>query len=357
MRVLLIALLAAISYAQTVVQWEAGFSSADARTMTASVGDTLKFTWNKNSFHNVYVMPDAAAVTACDFTGATELCASRTGDDGSCETTLSTLPAYFACKVGSHCTSGQHLTVTATTTTTTTTTTTESSGGCPTACTTAIDGVACPFDAATDLSGLADCANDLVACATAASTKATDCANASTGDCEQACVDAINGVDCSTWDSQYPAECSVTTGCTTTLATKVTECTSRDCPTDCANAISAISGDACSSFNAAESSNLDGCGIGDIAPCADEAAAKTQECGNNVESNCPSTCSSAISAVNCPFTVTNLPSLEGCGGMLDAVYCATEITSKANECVNGGDSSASGLSVVFALFAFAFSQL
>jgi len=298
MRVLLIALLAAISYAQTVVPWEAGFSSADARTMTASVGDTLKFTWNGP--HNVYVMPDAAAVTACDFTGATELCASRPGDDGSCETTLSTLPAYFACKVGSHCTSGQHLTVTATTTTTTTTTTT---------------------------------------------------------DCEQACVDAINGVDCSTWDSQYPAECSVTTGCTTTLATKVTECTSRDCPTDCANAISAISGDACSSFNAAESSNLDGCGIGDIAPCADEAAAKTQECGNNVESNCPSTCSSAISAVNCPFTVTNLPSLEGCGGMLDAVYCATEITSKANECVNGGDSSASGLSVVFALFAFAFSQL
>jgi len=345
MRVFLIALLAAISYAQTV-DWKI-YSNADDQTMTASTGATLTFEWSGMP-HNVYVMPNAEALAACDFNSGAVVATGcdTTSGPASCTYTLNSLPAYFACEVSGHCGGGQHLTVTE-----------ESSGGCPTACTTAIDGFACPFDAATDLSGLADCANDLVACATAASTKATDCANASTGDCEQACVDAINGVDCSTWDSQYPAECSVTTGCTTTLATKVTECTSRDCPTDCANAISAISGDACSSFNAAESSNLDGCGIGDIAPCADEAAAKTQECGNNVESNCPSTCSSAISAVNCPFTVTNLPSLEGCGGMLDAVYCATEITSKANECVNGGDSSASGLSVVFALFAFAFSQL
>jgi hypothetical protein len=341
MRVLLIALLAAISYAQTEVEvaWTAGFGDSNARTMTASVGETLKFKWTGG--HNVYVMPDAASLTgACDFSGATELCATRDGDDGSCTTTLTTFPAYFACEVGNHCQNGQHLTVTE-----------ESSGSCPTACTNAINGVECPFNAETDLSGLSGCgATDVVACATVASTKATECANASTGDCAQACVDAINAVDCSTWDgTEYPDGCSVTTGCGETLSTKLTQCNARDCPDACANAISAISDDAC----ATQVANLEGCGFGDVAPCAAELAAKTEGCNNT--SNCPSSCSSAISAVNCPFTAADIPSTEGCTAM-DIMACATEGASKVTECVNG-DSSASGLSVVFALFAFAFSQL
>ena len=75
--------------------------------MTASVGDTLEFTWSGT--HNVYVMPNAEAVEACDFSSATLLCATSAG--GSCTATLDTLPAYFACEVAGHCQGGQHLTV------------------------------------------------------------------------------------------------------------------------------------------------------------------------------------------------------------------------------------------------------
>ena len=88
------------------INWLAGFGSADARAKTAAVGDSMRFEWS--GYHNVYQMADEAAFNNCDFSGATNL-----GDSSPVEITITELPAYFACSVGSHCANGQKLAVTA----------------------------------------------------------------------------------------------------------------------------------------------------------------------------------------------------------------------------------------------------
>ena len=74
--------------------------------MTAAVGDTLRFTWAGG--HDVVLMANEEALSTCDFADSTAL-----GSASGVEHTLSTLPAYFACSVGPHCSSGQRLSVTA----------------------------------------------------------------------------------------------------------------------------------------------------------------------------------------------------------------------------------------------------
>jgi len=342
MRVLLIALLAAISYAQTetTVAWTAGFSDANARTMTAAVGDTLKFEWSGGAPHNVYRMPDAASLTGnCDFSSATEVCATGTTDGGSCTATINALPAYFACQVSGHCSGGQHLTVE------------EGQEVCPSACATAISGAECPF---ADISSLEACADmaTMASCVSDASAKATECANSVTGDCPTACEDAINDLDCSTVTdtTSAPSSCgddSQNTGCMTVLADKVAACATRDCPAACATAIENAN---CDTFEVAATANLEDCEEGDAAPCFAEATAKVQTCGSD-SGSCPSACGSAISGVSCPFSLSDVTTLSDCG-FADMVNCRTTAQSKIDEC----DGAASGLSVMIALIAFAFSQ-
>lgn len=341
MRVLLVFLLAAISYAQTetTVAWTAGFNDPNARTMTAAVGDTLKFTWSGP--HNVYKLPDATALENCDFSSATEVCAQANSDGGSCTATINALPAYFACEVSGHCTSGQHLTVT------------EGEEVCPSACATAISGAECPF---ADISSLEACADmaTMASCVSDASAKATECANNVTGDCPTACENAINDLDCSTVTdtTTAPSSCgddSQNTGCATVLADKVAACAARDCPAACATAIENAN---CDTFEVAATANLDDCEEGDAAPCFAEATAKVQTCGSD-SGSCPSACASAISGVSCPFSVAQIPTLSDCGSMaMINRDCITAANSKIDDC----DGAASGLSVMIALIAFAFSQ-
>ena len=73
--------------------------------MTANVGDTIIFSWY--GWHNVYLMPSQTAMDNCDFSGATE-----EGTSSPVTFTITSLPVYFACAIGQHCTSGQYMEVT-----------------------------------------------------------------------------------------------------------------------------------------------------------------------------------------------------------------------------------------------------
>ena len=96
--------------APTSVGWAAGLSGpATGRTMDVMNGETIQFTWSGG--HNVYSMKDKAAFDACDFSTAIEL-----GTNSGVRHTMGvynghpyTDTAYFACKVGTHCASGQKL--------------------------------------------------------------------------------------------------------------------------------------------------------------------------------------------------------------------------------------------------------
>jgi len=111
MRMIIFALLLAISYAQTVdstahsINWLSGFSNADARSMELNLGDSVTFTWIGR--HNVYKMPSKEAFDSCDFSNALEI-----GSDSGVEITLDSLPAYFACEISGHCMAGQKLAIT-----------------------------------------------------------------------------------------------------------------------------------------------------------------------------------------------------------------------------------------------------
>lgn len=340
MRVLLLALLAAISYAQTAIDWKIGM---DSNTITANVGDTLTFTWSGTGTHDVYKMASSDALASCDFTGAELVTGCDRAATGNCEFTVTELPVYFACQVGGHCGAGQKLTA----------------GACPTACSTAINAIECPLTAESDLSSLTDCASfeSMTSCMDEYSTKTSECSDASGGDCAEACTNAINAMDCATvTEGEYPDACTVTTGCANTLSAKVTECAppvNSECPSSC---VSAISGASCTDYSATALGNLVGCEATDAIPCVSQVTAKTAECTSNSESNCPSACASAISSVDCNsgLSLTNLPS--DCG-LMDAVACGSEVTAKLADCTgDSNDSGASGLSVVFAFVAFAFSQ-
>merc|ERR1719231_1526603 len=73
--------------------------------MNVAVGDTVTFTYNNR--HNVYVHPSGT----CDRAGATLL---GDNDAGSVTYTFDTAETVtFACQAGSHCESGQIITITA----------------------------------------------------------------------------------------------------------------------------------------------------------------------------------------------------------------------------------------------------
>merc|ERR1719478_1687626 len=93
--------------ATRAVDWNAGFSDADKRKMSANTGDKLKFSWTGG--HNVYLMASKAAFDACNFTGGTNLGATS---PVSYTVPQSSEKIYFGCEVGMHCSAGQKLAVT-----------------------------------------------------------------------------------------------------------------------------------------------------------------------------------------------------------------------------------------------------
>jgi len=74
-------------------------------TITASIGDKLKFSWS--GMHNVYTM----ASSTCDFSGQSAITGGDTATTGDVEYEITSLPLFFGCEVGGHCTAGQKLTV------------------------------------------------------------------------------------------------------------------------------------------------------------------------------------------------------------------------------------------------------
>jgi len=87
------------------IDWTAGFGNVIAQSMEAEVGDSLIF--NDVGGHNIYLMPSKAAFDDCDFSSATLL-----SSNNGYQHMLTSLPMYFACRVGSHCRAGQKLAVT-----------------------------------------------------------------------------------------------------------------------------------------------------------------------------------------------------------------------------------------------------
>lgn len=98
------------------IDWIAGFTDPEARTISAKAGQSLVFEWAGNN-HNVYKMVDANSLSgSCDFTDAVQ---QGTGNSGPVLVQIPKDAAvgsqlFFACQVGSHCKGGQHLTVTIT---------------------------------------------------------------------------------------------------------------------------------------------------------------------------------------------------------------------------------------------------
>jgi len=82
------------------IAWDDYLGQASKSLMAGvGAGDVLKFTWTGN--HNVFKMASKAAFDACDFTGATDLTVDKTAE----YTLTGSDPTFFACKIGSHCTS------------------------------------------------------------------------------------------------------------------------------------------------------------------------------------------------------------------------------------------------------------
>jgi len=75
-------------------------------TITASIGDKLKFSWSGTG-HNVYTM----ASSTCDFDGQSAITGGDTATTGDVEYEITSLPLFFGCQIGGHCTAGQKLTV------------------------------------------------------------------------------------------------------------------------------------------------------------------------------------------------------------------------------------------------------
>jgi len=67
--------------------------------ISANVGDTVYFFFS--SGHNVYQFPSFTAYNNCDFTAAMSLSTA-----GPFTVTITSLPAYYGCQIGSHCSTG-----------------------------------------------------------------------------------------------------------------------------------------------------------------------------------------------------------------------------------------------------------
>jgi len=93
----------------TTFDFMKGFSNkAEDQVLSVADGDEIEFTWTGG--HNVYLMKDKTAFDSCLWDGSTLI-----GDTSGAKRVISGSDGtvqYFACKVGSHCTSGQKLAVT-----------------------------------------------------------------------------------------------------------------------------------------------------------------------------------------------------------------------------------------------------
>lgn len=107
--------LCAAPVAQTTVAWanpSVSGSTYDA-ALSVMLGDRLWFTWEETTYHDVWLLPDATAFAACNFSAATQLQAGSNG--GQYQYVVPEAAAgetlYFGCAVSSHCASGQKLSV------------------------------------------------------------------------------------------------------------------------------------------------------------------------------------------------------------------------------------------------------
>ena len=76
-----------------------------ARVREANMNDELVFRWTNQ--HNVYLLESEDKFNACDFTNATLV-----GEVSPTTYNVTQFPAYFSCKIGSHCQNGMKLKVT-----------------------------------------------------------------------------------------------------------------------------------------------------------------------------------------------------------------------------------------------------
>jgi len=89
--------------------WLSGFMEEAARTATYAAGTKMVFEWNLNMGpHNVYQLPSAEALAACDFTDATVVDDSNTEGATSANFTIPAGTAdeeqmFFACEIQGHC--------------------------------------------------------------------------------------------------------------------------------------------------------------------------------------------------------------------------------------------------------------
>ena len=87
-------------------------STYDA-ALSVMLDDRLWFTWQETTYHDVWLLPDATAFAACNFSAATQLQAGSNG--GQLQYVVPQAAAgetlYFGCAVSSHCASGQKLSV------------------------------------------------------------------------------------------------------------------------------------------------------------------------------------------------------------------------------------------------------
>eukprot|EP01001_Neometanema_parovale_P011433 NODE_7680_length_750_cov_59.901116_g7430_i0.p1 GENE.NODE_7680_length_750_cov_59.901116_g7430_i0~~NODE_7680_length_750_cov_59.901116_g7430_i0.p1 ORF type:complete len:215 (-),score=60.26 NODE_7680_length_750_cov_59.901116_g7430_i0:104-694(-) len=96
-------------------QWLGGAGRVYAK-MNVGADQKLEFTWSVGT-HTVHEFSDMAAYTACNFTGATELKASATGNATnpvSYNWTATTGTHYMGCMSAGHCTSGQKIEISVT---------------------------------------------------------------------------------------------------------------------------------------------------------------------------------------------------------------------------------------------------
>jgi len=88
------------------INWTKGFSDPSARFLSTERDTVLNFSWG--GFHNVHVFTNRAAYDSCDFSSASLI----PGGGTSPVSYIVTEETFFACKVSSHCRSGQKLEVT-----------------------------------------------------------------------------------------------------------------------------------------------------------------------------------------------------------------------------------------------------
>ena len=106
-------LFAGAKAADVAIDWTAIYDNGGPQTATATVGDTVTFTWTESAkYHNIYKNANQADYDACAKTGGTMEAADATSGTWAW-TPDAAGTFYFICEVGSHCSSsGQKVAVT-----------------------------------------------------------------------------------------------------------------------------------------------------------------------------------------------------------------------------------------------------